>query len=73
MLDTIGMMHFQLPSFGGLAGTNTTANTINVGDIIVQVDTLNDDADFEEVATRVKDSIVADMSRGMSVGGIRFN
>ena len=73
MLDTIGMMHFQLPSFGGLAGTNTTANTINVGDIIVQVDTLNDDADFEEVATRVKDSIVADMSKGMSVGGIRFN
>lgn len=73
MLDTIGMMHFQLPSFGGIAGANTTANTINVGDIIVQVDTLNDDADFEEVATRVKDSIVADMSRGMSVGGIRFN
>ncbi len=42
------------------------------GDIIINVDTLSDDADYEEVATRVMEEIADRMNFGSAIGGLRY-
>lgn len=45
----------------------------NFGDIIVQVDNLDTDADYDEMAEHVMASIAEKLNRGAAVGGIRYN
>lgn len=50
--------------------TGMSGNTF--GDIIINVDTLSDDADYEEVATRVMEEIADRMNFGSAIGGLRY-
>lgn len=59
----------SLPAFGDVA---TGATATNVGDIIVNVDRLDSDADYEEMAERVFETIMDRINRGAVVGGIRY-
>lgn len=58
------------PSYDGLSGGGTGA--VNVGDIIVNVDRMDSDADYEEMADKVFETITTRLNRGAAVGGIRF-
>lgn len=59
-----------LPVFGNdMIGSG---NAINVGDIIVNVDKLENDDDYEELARKVFETIMEKMNRGAAIGGLRF-
>lgn len=62
----------SVPAFPGLGDFEAGGNAISVGDIIVNVDSLNSDGDYEEVAERLFSAIVERMNRGAIVGGIRM-
>ena len=64
----------QMPDFSAMTTGNTQTNNSNVtfGDVIVQVENLDTEADFEETAERLMGYITERMSRGMSVSGIRI-
>lgn len=47
-------------------------SAVSVGDIILNVDRLENDDDYEEVADRVLDMIMEKVNRGSAIGGIRF-
>lgn len=48
-------------------------NGVSVGDIIVNVDRMETDADYEQMAERVLEAIMEKLNRGSAVGGIRFS
>ena len=52
-------------------GNGSGGNSFNCGDIILNVDKLSDDEDFEEVAEKICAYVVDRMNRGSSIGGIR--
>jgi len=51
---------------------NTNRESMTVGDIIVNVDNLDTEADYEELAEKVFDTIMTRINRGSVVGGIRY-
>ena len=70
-LETMAKVRIpSLPAFGD--DLTAGGNPINVGDIIVNVDKMDNDADYEELAERVFETIMARLNRGSVVGGIRF-
>lgn len=58
-----------MPAFDSsmFAANNTNGYTFN-GGITIQVDSLADDADYDEIAEKVKESIVDAMTRGKAIG-----
>lgn len=49
----------------------SAASAYTFGDIIINVDKLDSDADYEYIAERVKEQMMDSMGKGASVGGIR--
>lgn len=50
--------------------SNTSGNTF--GDIIIQVESLDSDTDFNEMADKIMNAIDEKMNRGSVVGGLRM-
>ena len=48
------------------------AQALNIENITVQVQRLESDQDYEEMAERVGEEIMEKITRGMAVGGIRI-
>jgi len=61
----------SMPMFGQSEFSGN--NGVSVGDIIVNVDRMETDADYEQMAERVLDAIMEKLNRGSAVGGIRFS
>ena len=60
----------SMPNFGALQTTG--ANPVSVGDIIVNVDNLDTDDDYEEMADRVCEILTERIGRTAVVGGLRI-
>jgi len=60
----------SMPSVG-FDGANS-GQTFTFGDIVINVDSLNDDSDYETVAEQIMEQIMDMMTRGSAVGGIRI-
>lgn len=67
-IDTISVP--GVPAYGETGKANSA---YNVGDIIVNVDRLESDADYEEMAEKIFDTIMNRLNRTAPVGGIRMN
>lgn len=67
-IDTISVP--GIPAYGETGKANSA---YNVGDIIVNVDRLESDADYEEMAEKIFDTIMNRLNRTAPVGGIRMN
>lgn len=62
-----------IPSMPFIDQESTSAgSSVNVGDIIVNVDKMDTDADYEEMAEKVFNTLMERINRGSIVGGIRF-
>jgi hypothetical protein len=61
----------SLPMIGN-DWVNGRGNAISVGDIILNVDKLESDDDYEEIANKILDMIMERVNRGSAIGGIRF-
>ena len=48
------------------------AQEVNIENITVQVQRLESDQDYEEMAERVSEQIMEKVTRGMAVGGVRI-
>lgn len=48
------------------------AQALNIENITVQVQRLESDQDYEEMAERVSEQIMEKVTRGMAVGGVRI-
>lgn len=63
-----------IPSLPAIASPEKGAQgSYSFGDIVVNVDKLENDADYEEMARRVGEVILKQMNRGTYVGGIRYS
>ena len=60
-----------MPNFGKMDMTG--GGSVSVGDIIVNVDNLDTDADYEELADKVSDVLMERIGRTAFVGGLRIN
>ena len=60
----------SMPSVG-FDGSNS-GQTFTFGDIVINVDSLNDDSDYETIAEQIMEQIMDMMTRGSAVGGIRI-
>lgn len=60
----------SMPAFDG--DFKMGSGGVNVGDIILNIDKLEDDSDYNEIAEKVLDVIMERMNRGSVIGGIRF-
>ena len=71
-MDTISRAYLpSMPTFGSdVVGDG--ASSINVGDIIVNVDKMDTDADYEDMAEKVFNALMERINRGNVVGGIRY-
>ena len=56
--------------YNGEAVTNNNSYGYNFGDINIKVERLDSDRDIDDLADKVKESIVESMTRGRAVGGI---
>lgn len=62
----------SLPSFSAPSmRSDLTDGFVMEGDVIINVETLSDDEDYEEVATRVMEEIASRMNFGNIIGGMR--
>ena len=61
----------SMPNFGNMELTGSGG--VNVGDIIVNVDNLDTDDDYEELAQKVSDVLMERIGRTTVVGGLRIN
>lgn len=61
----------SMPNFGNLELTGN--GSVNVGDIIVNVDNLDTDDDYEELADKVSEVLMERIGRTAVVGGLRIN
>lgn len=68
------MSRAYLPSMPYLndAATAQGGAPVNVGDIIVNVDKMDADTDYEEMAEKVFNALMERLNRGSVVGGIRY-
>lgn len=60
----------SMPAFDG--DFKMGSGGVNIGDIILNIDKLEDDSDYNEIAEKVLDVIMERMNRGSVIGGIRF-
>lgn len=61
----------SMPNFGGI--TSGSESNVSVGDIIVNVDNLDTDDDYEELARKVSEVLMERIGRTAVVGGLRIN
>lgn len=61
----------SMPNLAGIQGA--AGNPVSVGDIIVNVDNLDTDDDYETMAERVSDILTERIGRTSVVGGLRIN
>ena len=62
----------SIPSMPNYANLNQTGgNNVSVGDIIVNVDNLDTDADYEELAEKVSEVLMDRIGRKSIIGGVR--
>ena len=61
----------SMPNFGGI--TAGSESNVSVGDIIVNVDNLDTDDDYEELARKVSEVLMERIGRTAVVGGLRIN
>lgn len=61
----------SMPNLAGIQGA--AGNSVSVGDIIVNVDNLDTDDDYETMAERVSDILMERIGRTAVVGGLRIN
>lgn len=72
-LEQLSRINVNLPTLANLPDmTGGGSNTVFEGDIIVQVSSLSSDADYEEVADQLMNTIKDRMNRGMPIGGVRI-
>lgn len=71
-LEAMTRLHVSsMPSLGGSFGDGNN-EPFSVGDIIVNVEKMDSDADYEEMASKVFDQIMERLNRGSVIGGIRL-
>lgn len=71
-LETMSKVNIPtMPSLGGIATGNS--NMVSTGDIIVNVESLDSDADYEEMAQKVSEVLMEQIGRTAVVGGLRIN
>ena len=68
-IDRISMP--SMPNLGNIQTGNSS--NVSVGDIIVNVDNLDTDSDYEELAEKVSDVLMERIGRTAVVGGLRIN
>ena len=67
------MNNIYVPSMPNFAGLETSGgNPVSVGDIIVNVDNLDTDDDYEELARKVSEVLMEEIGRTAVVGGLRI-
>lgn len=76
MIDTLHAIKTisvpTMPAFG--AETNSRSQpTLTFGDVVIQVDKLDNDTDYDELAEKFFDHILEKSGRVQSVGGIRLS
>jgi hypothetical protein len=62
-----------LPNFGGDFMTGGSNSSLSFGDIIVNVEHLDSDTDYDDMAGHVLDSVMEKINRSAVVGGIRYS
>lgn len=68
------MSTISIPSMPNLGNIDMTGSGgVNVGDIIVNVDNLDTDDDYEELADKVSEVLMERIGRTAVVGGLRIN
>ena len=71
-LDSISKISIpSMPNFGNMQ--TGSSNSVSVGDIIVNVDNLDTDDDYEELADKVSEVLMERIGRTTVVGGLRIN
>lgn len=68
-LETISVKAPSIPDAMYSAGTQ--AQNVTFGDIILQIDKLDKDQDYEETADKIMDIMAKRIAKGSAVGGIR--
>ena len=67
------MSRISVPSMSNYASLQTTGtNGVNVGDIIVNVDNLDTDEDYEEMADKVCEILMDRIGQTAAIGGLRI-
>lgn len=69
-LEQMNRVRVSPMKYNGEAVTNNKSYGYNFGDINIKVERLDSDRDIEDLADKVKESIVESMTRGRAVGGI---
>ena len=68
------MSRISIPSMPNIGGVQTgSGSNVSVGDIIVNVDNLDTDDDYEELAERVSSVLMERIGRTAVIGGLRIN
>ena len=70
--ETISKVKTPVLPMIGNDWVNGRGNAVNVGDIILNVDKLESDDDYSEIAEKVLEAIMEKVGRGSAIGGIRF-
>ena len=71
-LEKIGTISVSsMPNFGSMRTGNS--NAVSVGDIIVNVDNLNTDDDYEDLANKVGAVLMERIGKTAVIGGLRIN
>lgn len=69
-LEQMNRVRVSPMKYNGEAVTNNKSYGYNFGDINIKVERLDSDRDIDDLADKVKESIVESMTRGRAVGGI---
>jgi TP901 family phage tail tape measure protein len=69
-LEQMNRVRVAPMKYNGETITNNKSYGYNFGDINIKVERLDSDRDIEDLADKVKESIVESMTRGRAVGGI---
>ena len=71
-LEQLSRINVNLPTLANLPDMTSGGSEYNFGDIVVNVSSLSSDADYEEVADQLMNTIKDRMNRGMPIGGVRI-
>lgn len=71
-LEEMSRININLPTLANLPDMTGGGSEYNFGDIVVNVSSLSSDADYEEVADQLMETIRDRMNRGMPIGGVRI-
>lgn len=73
LLQSLHQIKVSIPKINAPAyGDSFGGSNFTFGDINIQVDSLNDDADLEKLSEAVMEHIVDAITDGAAVGGLRF-